>query len=682
MASVIQITSDRLVVKSTWTCTARIDPTTHFVVYDYTNFRAGYLSATFNLRQIGAGASILAASLTYSSAVTPSGTPGYYFQSIPDYGNVAATSQNIKSYLDTLGGNYDTISIRFQFRASPSSPGSTRFDNATAVFDNIKLTLTIEGGGDPPAPISGVITGGVEYEMRPVLYDRGFHMIGSLANASNISYRHVRNDLYTAAFELPKEDPMVEQCRTHAIVAIYDNGAFEGLYRIVDEEMVELTDPTAKIRFILEHVIAFLRDDVYDGSVSVSGTVSGIINSILSQQTTMRWRLGSCEFSAYYDYEFENESLLSALFKCTDKLTSNFHWTYDLTQYPWTINLVRQNTVPQCSIRDGENLIALRREKIGAELYTKVFCRGKDGLGIADVNPTHLPYILAPDDVRDRNGTVSGNFVDTDIDDADRLYSLGLKALTDHMEPRYAYEVEAADIRRITNNPEHAFDEGKVTKISYSPMEIEAYAMITAFEKPDVLGDPLAANIEIETMNLSDIEKPIDPSREIYLLYDETYVFDIDWAGNSFPRQPYTGAGKYSLEHASGSSGAGGYLLLYISGSTGAEVLYNTHVATVDRVRIPSDATRICITTKYVELPVNIVIALLPPNAPNSMSATSGGHVYNQTAAYSDWHEHLFMLPQEFAGSDEFKVVINAVGTSGRGIDGRRNLQIKKIWFE
>lgn len=191
----------------------------------------------------------------------------------------------------------------------------------------------------------------------------------------------------------------------------------------------------------------------------------------------------------------------------------------------------------------------------------------------------------------------------------------------------------------------------------------------------------MAVNVEIETMNFSDIEKPIDPSQEKYGLYDQTYINDIDWAGNSYPRVGFTGAGKYSLAHASGSSGENGYLLVYIASSTGNSVQYTAHVATADRVRVPPDATQLRVMARYTEGSISIQFGLLPPDAPNSRSVERGGQLTSAISVSGSWAEYILTLDSSVVGSSDFKVVINGIGTSGAG-QPRRNLEIRKVYFQ
>lgn len=666
------------VAQTTWTVKGTIIGL--FVRYEYSDFKSAIYNAVFDLRGIGAGAVVENAALSFDANVIPQ-VAGNRRVSLPQFKDVEATPANITAYLNSLGGRFDNITIQFKFTADLDSPGTQKISSASVRFTSIQLTLLIDGNVIEPEPLAGVITGGVDYEFRPVLYDRQYNLIGTLNNASAVSYRRVRNDLYTASFELPKEDEMIALCKPHSIVALYDDGKFDALYRIVSQELCELTRAEEKIKFTCEHVIGFLRDDVYDGVVTASGSVGGVIQSILSQQTVQRWRLGTCEFGAFYDYEFRNQSLLSALFEVPEKMASDYHWTYDLTAYPWTVNLVRQSGVPQCAIRDGENLVTLRREVYGGELYTRLYCRGFDNLGIEEINPTGLPYLVAPDEMVEKYGVVSGNYVDNTIKDARTLYEMGQKALVNHMQPRDIFEVSALDIYRLTGKAEHKFDEGAVTEISYAPMGIKTYAMIKSVERPDIFGNPLAVSVEIETMNLADVEKPVDPEKEVFVIYDGTFIDGISWVGNELPRSGYTKAGKYSLAHAAGERGQGGYLMPYIGGSTGSVVTYNSHVMTKDAVKVPIGTTRLLVHAMYTEGGVNMRFGLLPDDAPNSQDTTRGGQMSAPVGVTRTEAEYSLALDETTIGATNFHVVINAIGTSGAG-EPVRNLIITKVWFE
>lgn len=170
--------------------------------------------------------------------------------------------------------------------------------------------------------------------------------IGTIRHASKVGYKRMFNDLHTASFEIPADDDADNDlCETvHGIVDIVDGDKSVGKYRICDQPESDITGEGEFIQYELEHVIAFLFDDRIDGYLEMGGTgvyTEDIIRHLLSLQTVKRWQLGRCDFRYQFQYSWEKEDLLNALFSIPKCFDSDYHWTYDTDSYPWTINLVR-----------------------------------------------------------------------------------------------------------------------------------------------------------------------------------------------------------------------------------------------------------------------------------------------------------------------------------------------------
>ena len=139
----------------------------------------------------------------------------------------------------------------------------------------------------------------VALKLKPRIYNREMELVGVLQNASAIGYVRTHNDLFTASFELPFDDPKNVLCDTHFIVDIFDGETSKGKYRILDEPETDLTTAGQFARYSCEHVIAFLLNDVIDGYLELGGTgvtTRAVIERLLSMQNVKRWTLGTCDF--------------------------------------------------------------------------------------------------------------------------------------------------------------------------------------------------------------------------------------------------------------------------------------------------------------------------------------------------------------------------------------------------
>ena len=340
--------------------------------------------------------------------------------------------------------------------------------------------------------------------MKPRLYNLSMAITAVLQNATDISYKHVFNDLYTAQFSLPYNDPKNALCETHHIVDIFDGDESRGKYRIVDEPETDIAMIGAFQSYTCEHVIAFLLDDVIDGQVTVGGTgvsTQSVIQNILARQTVERWVLGTCDFNYEYSYTWQDTNLLDALFSIPKVFPVGYHWTYDTSTYPWTLNLVAQDANRSCEIRRRKNMIGIKRSKTGSGLCNRLYCKGSDNNGsqvtIASVNGG-LTYIEDATSIAN-HGLCAGFYTDKSETSPSILLAKGQRALLQSKEPQYSYTAKAADIYKANVQPWYKLEEGKCVHIIDDEKGVDVDAMIISVEKPDVDGDPLDMDVVIST---------------------------------------------------------------------------------------------------------------------------------------------------------------------------------------
>ena len=384
--------------------------------------------------------------------------------------------------------------------------------------------------------------------LKPRIYNRDMELVGVLQNATSIGYTRAHNDLFTASFELPLDDPKTSLCDTHSIIDIFDGESSKGKYRILDEQEADVTSSGQFVKYSCEHVIAFLLNDVIDGYLEIGGTgvtTRTVIENILARQTVKRWQLGTCDFNYQFRYSWENTNLLDALFSIPTCFVDGYHWTYDTNSYPWTINLVQQNTDRSCEIRRKRNMQQIKREKDSSALCTRLYCKGSgegvNQVGIAEVNGGK-PYIDA--DTIPLYGVLASHYIDLQVTDAETLLAKGRAVLEEVKHPRYTYKAKAVDLAKITGLDWHAFDEGKYVHLIDEEKGIDLDAMIIEVGKSDVDGDPLDIDVTISNKS-SDVSSAIeDLSRRtaITAQYSQgaTNLYAQQYADNADASHPAT----------------------------------------------------------------------------------------------------------------------------------------------
>ena len=371
-------------------------------------------------------------------------------------------------------------------------------------------------------------------------------MLAVLDSADKIGYELKHNDLWTGSFSLPAGDAKNAFCQAHNLVRLPDGTRDTGLFRIVGMPSSEETAMGGVRTYSLEHVMATLLDDVLFGYHEVGGTgvsTRDVMQYILDRQTVQRWQLGVCEFNDYFQYHFENVSLLSALLSLGEVLTEEYTWEFDTDTTPWTVNLRQADQTPGCGIHYGRNLVSIQKTMDASALVTRLYPlgygEGVNQLTIREANGG-VPYIDA--DTAAVWGVKCSVWTDTRIQDAATLKARGLQVLDGYKNPYITYTARAIDLFLITGFSWDDYMPGKLVKVMDSEHGIDFDARIVSISKRDVNGDP--GDIEITIANT-----PRDAADSINTLADRvgigelysqgaTNLFAIPFADNADENHP------------------------------------------------------------------------------------------------------------------------------------------------
>ncbi len=385
------------------------------------------------------------------------------------------------------------------------------------------------------------------------VYGQDGKMLAVLDNADRIGYELKHNDLWTGSFSLPSGDPKNQYCQAHNLVRLPDGGEGDysrdtGLYRVVGMPNGEEAGRagSAMKQYSLEHVMATLLDDVLFGYHEVGGTgvyTADVIRYILSQQSTVRWQLGRCEFNDQFQYHFENVSLLSALMSLGEVLTQEYTWDWNTRTTPWTVSLLRADTEPDCGIHYGRNLVEITKSMDATALITRLYPlgygEGVNQLTIQEVNGL-VPYIDA--DTIGTWGVKCSVWTDTRIQDAAMLKARARQVLEAYKNPYISYTARAIDLYRLTGYSWDNYMPGKLVRVMDHEHGIDFNARIVTVSKRNVGGDPGDIEITIAnaTRDAADAINTLADRVSIGELYSQgaTNVFAIPFADNADPEHP------------------------------------------------------------------------------------------------------------------------------------------------
>lgn len=332
--------------------------------------------------------------------------------------------------------------------------------------------------------------------------------LADLDDAIKVGYHHAMNEAWTASFSLPYNSENNAFCEPFALVRVQDDRRDYGLYRIGPQELTK--SGTGQINFECEHVITTLFNDTMLGFHQVGnlGTYTRtVIEYILSFQTIQNWVLGDCEFERQFEYCWENQTLLSALWSVTNPFSEPYHWVFETdvpAGQPWILHLRKLNmsAKPQCYARTGEggNIRAITRRVDTSNLCTDLvpfgYGEGPNQLNVSSVNNGSM-IIRAPQEVRDKYPPVTIVWVDRRYQDAGSLFAAGQALMEEISKPRLEYELDAIDLYPITDDPLDQFDEGKLIRVQDDDTGEDLYSIVKSAGKDDIIGKPGSIKITI-----------------------------------------------------------------------------------------------------------------------------------------------------------------------------------------
>lgn len=276
------------------------------------------------------------------------------------------------------------------------------------------------------------------------VFDLALKRVAILENAFDIADDKRINALSYLSFSMPIDDPKRKFCLARWFVR-YNGGE---LYRIlpVGQEQGE----TGVEKYECEHVLSTLMDDILFGyHAPMSGTTDAYLRYILDRQATKHWVLGRCAFMRYFEYAWEQENLLAALFSVANPL-SGYIWRTDTSVYPWVIHLDALETegVPQLYIRSSANLLDFAPEfdytQLCTRLYPLGYGEGVNQLTIKDINGG-VPY-LENAAAAAAYGQVSRVWIDRRYESAESLKAAAQTMLDELSQPVFTHHCGLAEL--------------------------------------------------------------------------------------------------------------------------------------------------------------------------------------------------------------------------------------------
>src|SRR5690625_3827849 len=343
------------------------------------------------------------------------------------------------------------------------------------------------------------------------ILDANRRPIAVLENVYAVGYERPLNAIWTASFSLPLDDPKNAHCKPFNFVDIPNIG----LFRIIPAKTRKLATIN-EVQYECEHVLSTLLNDVlFRYHQRANFTTRENIEYVLSLQTTKHWRLGVCDFERYFHYKWENENgLLGALFSIVEPFDESHEWTWDTSQYPWTINLVKPSDKPTAEIRYAKNLMEIEREIDPSNIVNRLYPLGAgEGVNQLDITRVNngVEYVEDQSSINEY-GLQSYVWVDRRFEDEESLLASARKFLDEWSVPKASYRIKAVDLSSLTGLSIDKMTVGKLIRVT--DPEIGTFnARIVNELKPEMVEAPY--DIELTLSNaeesagqtLADVER-------------------------------------------------------------------------------------------------------------------------------------------------------------------------------
>lgn len=366
-----------------------------------------------------------------------------------------------------------------------------------------------------------------------------------LEKAHKIGYEKETNNLWTCSFKLPLNDPKRVEINAKSFLELWDHDKRIGMFIINPKKTVK-NESDNSITYNCEHVLSTLHSDVLFRYHQYSNyTTKEVLAMLLEQQEIPHWRLGIVEFIRYFHYSWENEdSLLNAVVSVPKPFDESYLWTWDDTEYPFVLNLVRPGDEKVDIIRFGKNLKGIEKDEDPTNLITRIYPlgygEGVNQLTIEKVN-NGVPY-LEDREAIEKYGLHKKIWVDKRFENADSLKASGQALLDENKDPKVTVSVDCVDYELIDPYKLVKYDVAKIVGVYDEDTDTNIDLRIMKLSKADIYGDP--SNIKFELGNVrEDIGTTITDLQKKQLV-NETYsqgstnIDSRDFQDNCDPTHP------------------------------------------------------------------------------------------------------------------------------------------------
>ena len=364
-----------------------------------------------------------------------------------------------------------------------------------------------------------------------------------LKNAYDIIETREINTVWSLEFSIPMNDQDMEHCQPYWYVRYGDDGQ---LYRITEQSKTNAAEST--VTYHCEHVISTLCDDVMFQGPYIKGNTgtytNQVINFILDKQTVKNWKLGTCQPRRQFEYSWENENLLAALWSVPSCFATPYIWTFDTTSYPWTINLLNLDgsAEPNFYLMAKKNILRRTDTSSSLDVCTRLYGLGEgegvNQLTIKSVN-NGLPYVQSSPEKIAEYGIVSRIFVDRRYQYPETLKARMETLLKELETPSLEREFEIVDLYDMSPDDMYKAEVGNIVLLKEDGTQTYITKTVKNWSVPGDMKITIATKPRDIASSIADLAD----RQRIEQVYSQgaSQVYSFNFSGNATDEYPLNG---------------------------------------------------------------------------------------------------------------------------------------------
>ena len=331
--------------------------------------------------------------------------------------------------------------------------------------------------------------------------------IGFITKAIDASVTRGVNTLWTMDFIVAVTEPCLDMLEFPNIVQLTNPVRTFGKYRIKSKRFTSTESGEERWTISCEHVLAVLLNDQLEGYTQIGNLgvyTADVINHALSKQKKQNWILKRCDFRHQFEYGWQSESLLAAMWSIANPFSTPYLWRWNTSVYPWELSLEAfdPDGPTECEIWRGTNMQSLDYitdwTRIVTNLEVLGYGEGDNQLNVAKLNGGSR-FLTASQDAIDKYGIITATAIDRRFEVQQSLLEWGQAMLQELQKPREEIKVGAINRYTNTKNELDNFEPGKRVRINYDLVNLDEFTTITKVTTPNALTEHWKESIEIAT---------------------------------------------------------------------------------------------------------------------------------------------------------------------------------------